>query len=188
MTSAATIPRSSAQPFRKAWSSGTRSTVIRTGRCRSAGACSGTSGGTSYRTGVTASGSVPAFSTGGPRPAPARIDPDGLAERGPGGWRRGGAALADVAESIGAAALQPEREREERYRQDREDWRARLRRYQAARHRLVNERDGWWSLDDPDEYDFMACRWPVLTDDVRGPPSAGIGARAATERPVAIAG
>ena len=37
----------------------------------------------------------------------------------------------------------------------------------------MNEREGWWSLDDPDEYDFMACRWPVLADDVvRGPPPA----------------
>ena len=53
----------------------------------------------------------------------------GLAERGPGGWRRGAVALADVAESTGAADLQ--REREERYRQDRESWRARLRRTRA---------------------------------------------------------
>ena len=95
----------------------------------------------------------------------------GLAERGPGGWRRGPVALADVAESTGAADLQ--REREARYKQDRESWRARLRQYQGARHVPVNERDGWWSLDDPDEYDFAACRWPVLSDDfVRGPPPA----------------
>ena len=94
----------------------------------------------------------------------------GLAERGPGGWRRGPVALADVAESTGAADLQ--REREARYKRDRESWRARLRQYQGARHRPVNERDGWWSLDDPAEYDFMACRWPVLSDDfVRGPPA-----------------
>jgi DNA-binding transcriptional ArsR family regulator len=94
----------------------------------------------------------------------------GLAERGPGGWRRGPAALADVAESTGAAGLQ--REREERYRQDRESWRARLRTYQGARQRSVSARDGWWSLDDGDEYDEM-CRWPVLSEDfVRGPPSA----------------
>jgi hypothetical protein len=74
-----------------------------------------------------------------------------------------------VAESTGAADLQ--REREERYRQDREGWRARLRQYQAAWHRPVTERDGWLSLDDPGEYDFMACRWPVLSDDFeRGPP------------------
>ena len=93
----------------------------------------------------------------------------GLAERGPGGWRRGAVALADVADSTGAAGLQ--REREARYKQDREGWRARLRIYQGARQRPVNERDGWLSLDDPDEYDFMACRWPVLSDDlVRGPP------------------
>ena len=95
----------------------------------------------------------------------------GLAERGPGGWRRGGAVLDDVAASTGAADLQ--REREARYKQDRESWRARLAQYQAARHRPAGERDGWLSLDDPDEYDFAACRWPVLTDDaVRGPPAA----------------
>ena len=96
----------------------------------------------------------------------------GLAERGPGGWRRGDVALADVAESTGAAALQ--REREERYRADRESWRARLRTYQAARAVPVTSRDGWWPLDDEDEYDEM-CRWPVLSDDfVRGPPSAEV--------------
>ncbi len=44
----------------------------------------------------------------------------GLAERGPVGWRRGAVALADVAESTGAADLQ--QEREDRYRQDRESW------------------------------------------------------------------
>jgi hypothetical protein len=94
----------------------------------------------------------------------------GLAERGPGGWRRGPAALADVAESTGAAGLQ--REREERYRKDRESWRARLRQYQGARQLPTSARDGWWSLDDGDEYDEM-CRWPVISDDfVRGPPPA----------------
>jgi hypothetical protein len=93
-----------------------------------------------------------------------------LAERGPGGWRRGPVALADVAESTGAADLQ--REREERYKLDRESWRAQLRTYQGARQLPVSARDGWWSLDDGDEYDEM-CRWPVLSDDfVRGPPSA----------------
>ena len=97
----------------------------------------------------------------------------GLAERGPGGWRRGGAVLDDVAASTGAADLQ--REREARYKQDRESWRARLAQYQAARHRPASERDGWLSLDDPDEYDFAACRWPVLAADaVRGPPSEDV--------------
>jgi DNA-binding transcriptional ArsR family regulator len=96
----------------------------------------------------------------------------GLAERGRGGWRRGGAVLDDVAASTGAAEIH--RERAERYRQDREGWRARLARYQAARYWPASERDGWLSLDDPDEYDFAACRWPVLADDVvRGPPPAG---------------
>jgi len=97
----------------------------------------------------------------------------GLAERGPGGWRRGGASLDDVAASTGAADLQ--REREARYKQDRESWRARLAQYQAARHRPAGERDGWLSLDDPDEYDFAACRWPVLAaDTVRGPPPTDV--------------
>jgi hypothetical protein len=95
----------------------------------------------------------------------------GLAERGPGGWRRGPVALAAVAESTGAADLQ--REREERYKQDRESWRARLRQYQGARQRPASARDGWLSLDDGDEYDELS-RWPVMGDDfVRGPPSAG---------------
>jgi hypothetical protein len=94
----------------------------------------------------------------------------GLAERGPGGWKRGPAALGNVAESTGAADLQ--QEREARYRQDREGWRARLRQYQGAKRLPVTSRDGWWPLDDEDEYDEM-CRWPVLSDDfVRGPPSA----------------
>jgi hypothetical protein len=94
----------------------------------------------------------------------------GLAVRGRDGWRRGDASLDEVATSTGAADLH--RERAERYKKDRESWRARLRQYQAARHRPVNERDGWLSLDDPDEYDFMTCRWPVIPDDgVRAPPT-----------------
>ena len=95
----------------------------------------------------------------------------GLAERTRRGWRRGGADLDAVAESTGAAGLH--RERAERYRQDREGWRARLRAYQGARQVPATARDGWWPLDDEDEYDEM-CRWPVLPDDfVRGPPAAG---------------
>ncbi|MGH3232973.1 MAG: hypothetical protein ACRDOH_06885, partial [Streptosporangiaceae bacterium] len=86
----------------------------------------------------------------------------GLAERGPGGWRRGGADPGDVAESTGAADLR--HERAARYQQDREDWRARLRQYQGRRAVPVSERDGWWSLDDPAEYNEL-CRWPVITDD-----------------------
>jgi hypothetical protein len=94
----------------------------------------------------------------------------GLAERGPSGWHRGPAALADVARAAGAADLH--RERAERYRQDRESWRARLRQYQGARGRPVTALDGWWSLDDPAEYDEL-CRWPVILDDaVRAPPSS----------------
>ena len=96
----------------------------------------------------------------------------GLAERGPGGWRRGGADLDDIAESTGAAGIH--RERAERYRQDRESWRARLRQYQGARVVRVDRRDGWLSLDDGDEYDELS-RWPVLSDDfVRGPPPPGL--------------
>jgi hypothetical protein len=94
----------------------------------------------------------------------------GLAERCGNGWRRGAADLDDIAESIGAADLY--RERKARYKQDRESWRSRLRAYQGARQVPVTSRDGWWSLDDEDEYD-EACQWPVLTDDfVRGPPAA----------------
>jgi hypothetical protein len=94
----------------------------------------------------------------------------GLAEHGQRGWSRGHVHLADVAESTGAADLQ--QEREARYKQDRESWRERLRQYQGAKRLLVTSRDGWWPLDDEDEYDEM-CRWPVLSDDfVRGPPSA----------------
>ncbi|MGH3193696.1 MAG: hypothetical protein ACRDOL_41850 [Streptosporangiaceae bacterium] len=95
----------------------------------------------------------------------------GLAERGPGGWRRGDADLDDVAESVGAADLQ--REREARYRQDRESWRARLRQYASARNVIVTVRDGWLGLDDEDEWEAMLFgRWPVHRDDpVRGPPA-----------------
>jgi DNA-binding transcriptional ArsR family regulator len=94
----------------------------------------------------------------------------GLAEHGPGGWRRGPIALGDVSESTGAAAVH--RERAERYRRDRESWRARLRQYQGRRAVSVSERDGWWSLDDPAEYNEL-CRWPVIPDDgVRAPPAA----------------
>ena len=93
----------------------------------------------------------------------------GLAERGRSGWRCGDASLDEVATSTGAADLH--RERAERYKRDRESWRARLRTYQGARQLPVSARDGWWSLDDGDEYDEM-CRWPVLSDDfVRGPPA-----------------
>jgi hypothetical protein len=96
----------------------------------------------------------------------------GLAERGPGGWRRGPVALADVAESTGAADLQ--REREARYKRDRESWRARLAQYVSARNAVVAPRDGWLGLDDEDDWTAMLLsRWPVLRDDfVRGPPSA----------------
>jgi hypothetical protein len=94
----------------------------------------------------------------------------GLAERGPGGWRRGPVDLDAAADSVGAADMQ--REREERYSNDRASWRARLRQYQGARHRPVSKRDGWWSLDDPAEYSEL-CRWPVLSDEfVRGPPDS----------------
>ncbi len=93
----------------------------------------------------------------------------GLAERGPAGWRRGAVALDGVAESTGAAGLQ--REREERYRKDRESWRARLRAYQAARQVPVMSSDGWLGLDDEDDWAAMLLsRWPAPGDVVRGPP------------------
>lgn len=96
----------------------------------------------------------------------------GLAERGRGGWRRGDASLDDVATSTGAADLH--RERAERYKQDRESWRARLRQYASARDTPVTPGDGWWPIDDEDDWTAMLFgRWPVLSDDfVRGPPEA----------------
>ena len=64
-----------------------------------------------------------------------------------------------------------QREREERYRKDRESWRARLREYQAARQVPVMVGDGWLGLDDEDEWAAMLLsRWPVPDDVVRGPP------------------
>ena len=92
--------------------------------------------------------------------------------------------IEDVAESAGLlyafeGGLFDAFDRAEQYARDRESWRARLRQYQGARHQPVNERDGWLSLDEPDEYDFMACRWPVLGEDlVRGPPEAPAEGRA----------
>ncbi len=96
----------------------------------------------------------------------------GLAERGPGGWKRGRADLDDVADATGATEVH--RERAERYRQDREGWRARLRQYASARKSPVTAGDGWLGLDEEDEWAAMLLsRWPVLGDDfVRGPPHA----------------
>ena len=96
----------------------------------------------------------------------------GLAERGPGGWRCGPADLDEVAEATGAVNLQ--RERTERYKRDRESWRARLAQYASARNAVVAPRDGWWPLDDEGEWEaLLFSRWPVLSEDlVRGPPSA----------------
>jgi len=95
----------------------------------------------------------------------------GLAVRGRGGWRRGPADLDAVVESTGTADLQ--REREARYKQDREGWRARLRQYASARDALVTPGDGWWPIDDEDDWTAMLLgRWPVLGEEfVRGPPS-----------------
>jgi DNA-binding transcriptional ArsR family regulator len=94
----------------------------------------------------------------------------GLAERSPGGWRRGPASLDDVATSTGAADLH--QERAERYKQDRESWRARLAMYASARNAVVTPRDGWWPMDDESEWEaLLFSRWPVLGEDlVRGPP------------------
>jgi hypothetical protein len=94
----------------------------------------------------------------------------GLAIRGRGGWCRGPADLDDVADATGAADLQ--REREERYKKDRESWRARLAQYASARNAVVAPGDGWLSLDDDEEWEaLLFSRWPVLGDDfIRGPP------------------
>jgi hypothetical protein len=103
----------------------------------------------------------------------------GLAERGPGGWKRGPVGLADVADATGAADLQ--REREERYQQERASWRARLRQYLSARTVAVAPRDGWLGLDDEDDWSAMLVgRWPVLSGDfVRGPPARSARAESA---------
>ena len=95
----------------------------------------------------------------------------GLAERGCGGWRRGDASLDEVATSTGAADLH--REREARYKKDRESWRARLAQYASARNAVVSPRDGWWPLDDEGEWEaLLFSRWPVLGEDlVPGPPA-----------------
>ena len=76
-----------------------------------------------------------------------------------------------MVESTGTADLQ--REREARYKQDREGWRARLRQYASARDALVTPGDGWWPIDDEDDWTAMLLgRWPVLGEEfVRGPPS-----------------
>ena len=76
-----------------------------------------------------------------------------------------------MVESTGAADLQ--REREARYKQDREGWRARLRQYASARDALVTLGDDWWPMDDEDDWTAMLLgRWPVLGEEsVRGPPS-----------------
>jgi hypothetical protein len=94
----------------------------------------------------------------------------GLAVRGRAGWRRGAADLDEVATSTGAADLR--RERAERYKKDRENWRARLAMYASARNAVVTPGDGWLSLDDDQEWDAMLFgRWPMMRDDVvRGPP------------------
>ena len=93
----------------------------------------------------------------------------GLAERGRGGWRRGAVGLDEVAESTGAAGIH--QERAQRYREDRQGWRARLLRYASARSAIVAPDDGWLGLDDEDEWAAMLLsRWPVLDDVARGPP------------------
>lgn len=97
----------------------------------------------------------------------------GLAERGGGGWRRSDASLDDVATSTGAADLQ--REREARYKRDRESWRARLAQYASGRNAVVAPSDGFWPMDDESEWEaLLFSRWPVLAGDVvRGPPAIG---------------
>src|SRR5437764_995360 len=98
------------------------------------------------------------------RPAAARSHRPGRR-----GWRRGTASLDEVAESTGAAAIN--QERAQRYREDRQGWRARLRKYASARSAVVAPDDGWLGLDDEDEWAAMLLsRWPVLDDVARGPP------------------
>jgi hypothetical protein len=44
--------------------------------------------------------------------------------------------------------------------------------YQGARQVPVTSRDGFWPLDDEDEY-YQMTGWPVLSNNfVRGPPTS----------------
>jgi hypothetical protein len=97
----------------------------------------------------------------------------GLAERSRGGWRRGDVALDDVADVTGAAEVY--RERADRYKRDRESWRARLAQYASGRTAVVAPSDGFWPMDDESEWEaLLFSRWPVLAGDVgRGPPAIG---------------
>jgi DNA-binding transcriptional ArsR family regulator len=96
----------------------------------------------------------------------------GLAERGRRGWRRGPAGLDAVAEAIGAAGLH--RERAERYAEDRETWRARLRQYASVRNAVIAPGDDWTGPGGSREWPVMPPgRWPALAGDfARGPPTA----------------
>jgi hypothetical protein len=76
-----------------------------------------------------------------------------------------------AARAAGAADLH--RERAARYQQDRESWRPLLREYQGYCAVLLSERDGWWSLDDPAEYDeltYAAGRSSSATPSGHRPP------------------
>ena len=91
------------------------------------------------------------------------------------GWlsaaRAAGDAGLGVAESTGAADLH--RERAGRYQQDQESWRPLLREYQGYCAVPLSERDGWWSLDDPAEYNeltYAAGRSSSATPSGHRPP------------------
>jgi len=83
----------------------------------------------------------------------------------------------DLGDGVAAPAVAIHRERAERYRQDRESWRASLRQYASARNAAAAPSDGWLGLDDEDEWAAMLfSRWPVLDNDfVRGPPGPAKG-------------
>ena len=57
-----------------------------------------------------------------------------------------------------------------RCKQDREGRRAGLRQYASARDALITFGDGWWLIDDEDDWTAMLLgRWPVLGEEfVRG--------------------
>ena len=85
----------------------------------------------------------------------------GLAERGRGGWRRGERPPGRCRRGRPEPPTCSENERPGISRTGRGGGPG-SGSSQAAAAPTCKRADGWWSLDDPDEYDFMSCRWPML--------------------------
>lgn len=89
----------------------------------------------------------------------------GLAERGPGGWRRGPARLDDVADATGAAELY--RERADAYDKDREDWHETIANWLAPKPVTAADIDPPLPLDDV----LPQMRLPFDEYEGRAPPA-----------------